>query len=185
MNFDHVNQVSDYCRNQILPHLTSRINVNDFGNYLGKISEVQSCRWMRQELRAFPINYFVNPVAFTKKYAKKCVAFTGTGNPQEGALNIIYQISPSFHVLARLYHWVEHSEVRAYLMLTCAYRDHDDYLAFFDENRSLRLVGNTEERMAGFNPNLHTSPDIGNLPKFGCAIAEDDDDGNDGLDLNR
>ena len=157
MNFDHVNQISDYTRTQIFPHLNHRIQVSDFGNYLSKMVEAPSCKWMRYELRAYPINYFVDPVAFTKKYTKKCITYVGTTNPQDGAMNIIYQISPSFHVLARLYHWVEHSEVRAYLMLTCAYRDHADYLAFFDENRALRLVGNTEERMAGFNPNINTN----------------------------
>lgn len=55
-----------------------------------------------------------------------------TANPQDGAMNIIYQISPTFHVLARLYHWIEQEKVMAYLMLTCAFQNQEEYLKFFD-----------------------------------------------------
>lgn len=55
------------------------------------------------------------------------------------------------HVLARLYHWIEHDKIRAYLMLTCAYRDQEEYLKFFDDNKALRLTGNTEEKTLGFH----------------------------------
>lgn len=140
-----------------MPHLSSRLQVADFGNYLSKMVDAPSCKWMRHELRAYPINYFVDPVAFAKKYAKKCIAFVGTASPQDGAMNIIYQISPTFHVLARLYHWIEQEQVRAYLMITCAYRDQADYLEFFDENKELRMKGNTEDRQAGFGAVMQSS----------------------------
>jgi hypothetical protein len=141
---------------------------------------------MRRELKAYPINYFVNPVDFAKKYAKNCVTFTATANPQDGVMHLIYQISPTFHVLARLFHWVEHDEVRAYLMLTCAYQKHEDFLSFFDDNKSLRLVGNTEDRITGFvGPS--GGDGLANLMR-GLATSpknSDEDDDNPEKELNR
>lgn len=188
MNFDHINRISDYTRTEIMPNLASRMHVTDFGDYLSKMCESPSCRWMRKKLRAYPINYFVDPVAFTKKYAKKCIAFMGTMSPQDGSMNMVYQISPTLHILARLYHWIEQDKVRAYLMLTCAYRDQAEYLKFFDENKSLRLTGDTEEKSMGFNPRGQSdSVGLQNLLKgFGKQAAiVDEEPENDGLDLNR
>jgi hypothetical protein len=150
MNFDHVNKISDYCHEQLMPHITIRIPVVDFGVYISKMVDTPSCRWMRHELRAFPINYFVDPVQFVKKYSKKCVSMIGTTNPQDGAFNLIYQISPTLHILARIYHWMEQEKVRAYLMLTCAFRDQEEFNAFFEDNIPLRMIGNTEDKPTGF-----------------------------------
>lgn len=191
MNFDHINRISDYTRTEIMPNLASRMHVTDFGDYLSKMCESPSCRWMRRKLRAYPVNYCVDPVGFTKKYASKCIAFTGTLNPQDGAMNVIYQISPTLHVLARLFHWVEHEKVRAYLMLTCAYESQDEFLAFFDDNTSLRLTGNTEERAAGFGAIMDEQEDSGianllkGFRKQKKIAAESEEPENDGLDLNR
>lgn len=187
MNFDHVNKVSDYTRNLIMPNLTNRMPISDFGHYLSRMVDSPSCAWMKTDLRAYPINYFVDPVAFTKKYAKKCIAFMGTMNPQDGSMNMVYQISPTFHVLARLYHWIEQDKVRAYLMLTCAFRDQDEYLKFFDENKTLRLTGDTEEKPLGFHPGSRTdSVGLQNLLKgFGKQTQETDEDDNPGEELNR
>jgi len=155
MNFDHVNKISDYCRDQIMPHLSNRVQITDFGHYLTKLSEHSNFKWMRQELRAYPLTYLVDPVLFVKKYSKKCVSYMGTASPQDGSMNIVYQISPTLHVLARLFQWIEHDAAKAYLTVTCAFRTHEEYLDFFDNNRDIRLTGNTEdERIAGFNAQL-------------------------------
>lgn len=126
--------------------------VADFGAYLSRVSEAPSCRWIRSELKVFPINYFFNPVEFVKKYEKKCIMFSPIPNPQEGAIMMVYQISPTLHIGARLFHWIEQDKVWAYLTVACAYRNHEEYLTFFDENKTLRMTGNTEERTTGFNP---------------------------------
>ena len=166
MNFDHVNKVSDYVRHKLYPHLNCRMQVADFGNYLSKMAESNSFKWMRSDLKALPIPYFLDPIKFSSKYAKKCVAFTGTSSPQDGSLNIIYQITPTFHVLARLYHWVELEEIKAYLTLTVAFKDFEEYLEFFDSNSELRMVGNTEDRAAGFSAGKQMSgSDLGALFK--------------------
>lgn len=179
MNFDHINKISDYCREQIFPHLSNKIQTTDFGNYLSKMVDTESCEWMENELKAFPVSYLVDPVGFVKKYSKKCVAFIGTSSAQDGAFNIIYQISPTLHVLARIYHWIEHDDVRAYLALTCAYRSEEEYLKFFDDNKSFRLTGNTEERLTGFNvSSQNNSVGIENLMK-GFVNRPKTEDGND------
>ena len=146
MNYDHVNKISDYFRDVITPHLTSRIGVSDFGDYLTKIAGSPSFRWMRHELRAFPINYFVDPEKFMKKHAKSCVGYAGSSEPREGAMQVVFQLSTEFHVLARLYNWVEKEEVKAYFMLTVVYRNHKDFTEFFDDNKELRLTGNTDDK---------------------------------------
>lgn len=175
MNFDHVNKVSDYTRDNLMPHLVSLLQVSDFGNYMSKLVDLPSCKWMRRELRAYPVNYFVDPAMFVKKYAEKCVTFIGTSSPQDGSMHIIYQISPTLHVLARLYNWVEHEKVRSYLMLTCAYRHQTEFLKFFDDNKSLRLTGNTEERHAGFGAEMQSSG-IKNLMRGFSQIVDNEDD---------
>ena len=162
MNFDQVNKVSDYCRDNIVPLLESRFHVPDFGYYLSRMAECPSCKWMRTGLHAYPLTYFVEPVAFMRKYQEKCITFLGSGNPNDGAMTIIYQISPTLHVLARLYHTIEHEKVQAYLMLTTVYENMEDYNLFFDENKELRLTGNTEEKI-GFKRGLDTSVGFGDL----------------------
>ena len=163
MNFDQVNKVSDYCRENIFPLLEMRLHVPDFGYYLTRMSECPSCKWMRTELHAYPVTYFVEPIAFMKKYQKKCITFLGSGNPNDGAMNIIYQISPTLHVLARLYHNIEHDKVQAYLMLTTIYEKLDDYNSFFDENKSFRLTGNTEDKIGFKSGGMDTSVGFGEL----------------------
>lgn len=150
MNFDHVNKVSDFDRTELFPYWSNKLSVADFGQYLARMAETKSGRWMAYELRIMPITYFIDPVKFSKKYAKKCITFTGTSNPQDGAFNVIYQISPTLHVLARLFQWVEQEEIRAYYTLMTAHKYFEEYMAFFDENKLLRLEGNTEERIVGF-----------------------------------
>lgn len=180
MNFDHVNKMSDFYREKMLPHLRSQLHVTDFGNYLSRMCETPSGKWLKTDLKAFPLSYCINPVEFAKKYVKKCVTFLGTSNPQDGNLLIIYQITPTLHVLARLYQWIEHDgEVRAYLMVTCAYRDHDEYLTFFDDNKTLRLEGDTEKRVAGFGSLIANQSDgVDNLLKcFGKEKPMEEDAG--------
>lgn len=164
MNFDQVNKVSDYCRENIFPHLESRFHVPDFGYYLSRMSECPRCTWMRTGLHVYPLTYFIDPIAFMTKYRDNCITYLGSGNPSDGAMNIIYQMNPDLHILARLYHWIEHEKVRAYLMLTVVYRELDDYNRFFDENKILRLTGNTEECI-GFKSGMDTSVGFGELMK--------------------
>ena len=61
-------------------------------------------------------------------------------------MQIVFQVSPEFHVLARLYNWIEKEEVKAYLMLTVVYRNHKDFTEFFDDNKEIRLSGNTDDK---------------------------------------
>lgn len=152
MNFDHINQVSDYVREKIMPYLSNKTErqITDFGAYIERVSESPSCKWMRTNIRIFPINYYVDPEVFAKKHEKQCISFAGVSNPQEGAITVVYQLSPTLHVLARLFHWVENDIVRAYFALVCVYRDQDEYLKFFDETKRFRLKGNTEEKSLGF-----------------------------------
>lgn len=160
MNFDHVNKLSDYWRDELMPHVKNCIPVIDFGHYLSKMVEMPNCRWMRTEMHALPINYFVDPSKFAKKHIESCVSITGTPSPEDGAFNIVYQISPTLHVLARLYHWVDEADdkVQAYLMLTCAFRNPEEFLRFFDDNKPLRMTGNTQQRPVGFT-GPHMGPD--------------------------
>jgi hypothetical protein len=116
---------------------------------------------MKHELKAFPINYFVDPEKFVKRYENRCIAFVGSTSPQEGAMGIVYQISPTLHVFARLFNWIEQEKVRSYLMLTVAFRNEADYIQFFDDNKDLRMTGDTEQRMAGFAGLKEDSPPIG------------------------
>ena len=161
MNFDHTNKVSDYFRDNIWPHMSNNFSASDFAGYLSSISELPSCKWLQTEMRAFPVNYFIDPHKFIKKYEKRCVTFLGTSDVRDGAMQIIYQISPTFHVLARLYHWIEQEEVKSYLMITAAFKDMKEFSKFFDENKDLRLVGNTEERATGFAGFASTSNSMG------------------------
>lgn len=172
MNFDHFNKVSDHFRDKLLPHLKSLVSV-DFSMYLSKISEYSECKWIRTDLRSFSLNYFVDPEAFVKKYQKKCVTYLGTTNPNDGAVHIIYQISPEFHVLARLFHWIENEEIVAYLTLTCVYRNLSDYMEFFDENKNLRLTGNTDERTVGFRPVSEEKNIPGNFMEHLASLAKE------------
>ena len=175
MNFDHANKVSDYFRENIWPHMTNHFPALDFSNYLSKLAELSACKWMQTEMKAFPVNYFMDPHKFVKKYEKNCVTFLGTTDARDGSMQIIYQISPTFHVLARLFHWMEQEEVKSYLMLTVAFRDMKEFSEFFDENKDLRLTGNTEDRVTGFG-GLMNKGDVGFASRMIKRVEEDNEE---------
>lgn len=186
MNFEHVNKIADYVRSKVMPYLKNTIQITDFGYYLTKMSETPSCRWMRKDIRVFPVNYCVEPIRFLQKYEKRCVAFVGTPSPQEGVMNIVYQLSPTFHVLARFYHWIENDEVLAYLMLTCAYKEYNDFLEFYDDNISLRMVGNSEEKPLGFGGIMKSrSMSVNNLVRQTMGQPVEDNSIGDVKDKNK
>jgi len=151
MNFDSINKVYDYFRSEILPHLNWSINVSDFSNYLSTMSSVPSCKWLKTEGKVFPINYLINPSEFVKKYHKKCVAFFPSNDPKDGMVQIIYQISPNFHVFARLYNWIEQENMESYLSIVVVFEKKEDFVNFYDENKPMRLSGNTYKKLAGFS----------------------------------
>lgn len=153
MNYDHLNQVHEYWRNDIFPHLTHKYTVASFDDYLKKFSQIPSGKWIydMEKVKIGRVLFAVIPVELVTKYKKYCVTYNAPNKPEEGLQRVIYQMSPTLHFEAAIWVWIEQKIVNSYAMAFACYHDEKEYLEFTDELYKIRRVGNTEDKIhAGF-----------------------------------
>jgi hypothetical protein len=93
--------------------------------------------------------FLVDPKKFVKKYKDVCITYNAPSRPEDGFQRIIYQISPTLHVEAALWLWIEHEILQAYILTFSCYHEEIEYLEFLDEIYKMRREGNTEEKAPG------------------------------------
>jgi len=161
MNYNHLNQVHDYWRNDIFPHLVHKYSVASFDDYLRKFSFLPSGKWIRdlEKVKVARIPFAVIPTEFVKKYKPFCLTYNTTAKPEEGFQRAVYQISPTLHFEVAFFIWIEHKLVQSYAMLFVCYHDEKEYLEFVDNLYKIRREGDTEDKplpagFAGLSPAL-------------------------------
>ena len=148
MNYDHLNKISDYWSDKILPHLTCYFSIQSFDDYLKEFSFGNSGQWLRylNKVRLQKALFVVDPEQFVKKYAGHCITHSTPAKPEDGFHRFIYQISPTLHVEGALWVWIEHELVQAHMSLFSCFKDEKEYLKFIRDIHSIRKSGNTEDK---------------------------------------
>jgi hypothetical protein len=164
MNYDAINQIDAYYREEILPHLTQMCTVISFDDYLKRFSCLPSGKWMKdfELVKLTKCGFVVDPHKFVKKYKSHCVGFYEPMKPEAGIRRVIYQISPMLHIEMALWAWVEHDILQSYAALFIYHHSQDDCTKFIEEVYNMRRTGNTEEKpaKAGFLGIIEACDDI-------------------------
>ncbi len=155
MNYDHLNQTYDYWAEKIRPHLTARMQVASFEDYLKKFTFTKSGRWIRDAecVRFTRPPAAIDPELFVKKYSDNCVAIIPPMHPTEGLGRVIFQLSPTLHLESMTTAWVENNELQSYLSMFVCHKTDAEMTELLEVLSTMRRTGNTEERTgAGFRP---------------------------------
>lgn len=148
MNYDNLNTIYKHWRKDIYPHLACHMTITSFDDYVKRFSFLSSGKWLRDWdcAKLSRLGFAVNLEKFVKKYKDHCVSFSAGGKPEEGIQRIVYQISPTLHVEATVWMWMENDILQSYASLIACYHKEDEFLHFFDAVYSIRKEGNTEEK---------------------------------------
>lgn len=154
MNYDHLNQVYDYWRKDIFPHLEHHFHAVSFEDYLKRFAYLPSGKWIRdsETVKLSRVGFAIDPKKFVTKYKAHCVTYNAPAKPEEGVQRVIYQMSPTLHLEMAVWIWVEHDNLQAYSSVFICYNDRAEYTKFMDELYKIRRTGNTEDKQvkAGF-----------------------------------
>ena len=148
MNYDDLNKIYNYWRKKIAPHLTHQFTVSSFDDYLKKFSFLPSGKWLKDfdSVKLTRNLFAVDPEKLAKKYKDCCIAYNAPSKPEDGVQRVIYQISPTLHMEAAFWIWVEQEELNSYAGVFICYRNDDEYQAVMDELYKMRKEGKTDER---------------------------------------
>lgn len=147
MNYTHLNRLHEHW--QSLSHyFTHNFTVTSFEDYIRKISFLPSCKWIQHmdSVKATRTLFVVDPEKFSKKYSKYCVTYNNPLKPEEGYQRVIYQMSPTLHVEAVFFGWMEHDNINSYVGTLSYYNDEKEYASFIKEMYKIKLEGNTEDK---------------------------------------
>jgi hypothetical protein len=161
MNYDHLNKVYDFWRNDIFPHLSHNFTVISFDDYLRRFSYLPSGKWLKnmEKVKLNRVGFAVDSQKFVKRFKQCCITYNPPIKVEDGLQRIIYQISATLHVELIIWTWIEHDVLQNYGSLFACYGNEDEYLQFIDDvYLKMHQEGNTEE-----NPNR---PGFINMPKF-------------------
>ena len=153
MDYDKLNQVHDYWVEEIFPHLSHHMAISSFDDYLKRVSFLPACHWLREMnlIKVLRVPFVVDPAKFVFTYKKHCVAYACPAKAEDGVHRIIYQISPTLHLEAALWVWVENKDTNAYLSMFICFKEDKELIKFFTEVTPIRKTGNTEEnKLKGF-----------------------------------
>ncbi len=148
MNYDHLNQVYDFWRKDVLPNLSHNFNVDSFNDYLKRFAYLPSGKWLKdmEKVKLNRIGFAVDIKKIVKELKDKCVSYNAPMKPEDGLQRFIYQVSPTLHLEVALWIWVENKELQQYASVFAAYHDEQEFLDFVDDlYKRMRKKGNTEE----------------------------------------
>jgi len=155
MNYDTCNDIFDYYRTDIFPHLTHVFSATSFDDYLRRFSFLPQGKWLREmeKVKVARVTLPLDPVQLVKKFKDRCVTYNSPSKPDEGYQKVIYQVSPTLHFEMTIWIWVEYEIVHSYSFLIACYHDEKEYSSFIDSIWDLRMKGNTEDKPqpTGFN----------------------------------
>lgn len=153
MNYDHLNNIHDYWVKEIFPNLSHHMAISSFDDYLKQISLLSEVKWLREfnSVKFLRIPFMVDPASFSNVYKNQCVAYCCPSDSKDGLHRVIYQISPTLHLEAALWIWVENENVCSYMSLFTCFKEEKELSKFFNDILPMRRMGNTEENpMSGF-----------------------------------
>lgn len=153
MNYDNVNKTGDYWKEKIAPNLQTVMYFSSFEYYLKRMSGLPSGKWLEDSVNVMflKIPYLLDTELFLSHYKKKCVSFITPPKPEDGVHRIIYQISPTLHVEASLWMWIEKNEVYSYVGVFACANKYADYMKFCNEVEKFKHIGDTENSGFGFS----------------------------------
>jgi len=148
MNYDHLNLIHDYWRNDIYPHFVHCMSVHSFDDYLKRFSYLPSGKWLKdfEKVKVARIPFLVDPLQLVVKYKSMCVAYNAPGKIEEGIMRAIYQLSPTLHFETGFWIWIENDTIQSYATVFVCYHDEKEYFKFIDEMYKIRREGNTENK---------------------------------------
>lgn len=159
MNYEHLTKMHNRWKDDFFPYIDHSITVTSFDDYLKKMSFLPPCKWLRDldQIKILRIQFACDPSKFAKHYQEKCVAYCSPARQEDGFQRIIYQISPTLHVEAAYWSWVENENAQAHLTLMAYFHDTKEFTEFLDTVYEFRCTGNTEDKptptgFAGFAP---------------------------------
>jgi len=147
MNYDNQTKVHDYWRAKISLHFSHKFTAISFDDYMRRFSFLPSGKWLRDMecIKITRVFFQLDPVAFVEKYAKQCVTYNAPVKQEDGIQRVIYQISPTLHVEAAFWVWMEQEVIQSYAALFACYHDEAEYGKFLEELYPIRRIGNTED----------------------------------------
>jgi hypothetical protein len=148
MNYDHLNNVYDFWRKDVLPSLSHNFNVDSFNDYLKRFAFLPSGKWLRdmEKVKLNRIGFAVDCKKLVKEFKEKCVAYNAPMKPEDGLQRIIYQISPTLHLEVAVWIWMENKEIQQYASVFACYHNEKEFLDFVDDlYKRMRKKGNTED----------------------------------------
>lgn len=154
MNYDNCNKIQEFWMKKIYPMLHHRFTVTSFDDYLRRFSFLPSGKWLQEMecVKLSKVSFAVNPEKFSKKYQGQCVTYNTPVKSEDGFQRVIYQITPTLHVEAGYWIWMEHDMVQSYVSLFVCYHNEGEYSDFINEIWKMRQEGDTEDKpnQAGF-----------------------------------
>jgi hypothetical protein len=150
MNYDQLNQIHDYWYEDVAPHLVHQYTVTSFDDYLRKFSFLPSGKWLHdmENLKLRRIIFLVDPIKFAKKYKEFCVTYNAPVKAEDGFQRVIYQLSPTMHIEAAFYVWIEHKIVQSYVTPFVCHNVgvEKEYATLIKDLYKIRREGNTEDK---------------------------------------
>lgn len=138
---------------EVFPNLTHHMAITSFDDYLKQMSFLPCCKWLGEIdlVKIIRVPFTLDPAEFTKQYKKHCVAYACPAKPEDGVHRIIYQISPTLHIEAALWIWIENKQLQSYLSMFVCFKDDKELMKFLKDVLPMRRTGDTEEHpMKGF-----------------------------------
>lgn len=147
MNYDNLNKIHEYWWQNLMPTFQHLFTVTSFDEYLKRFSFLPSGNWLRQyeKIKLTRTPFLIDSAKFAEKYKKYCVTYNSPMKSEDGIQRAIYQLSPTLHLEAGYWIWVENEEVQAYASVFCCYHDETEYADFIEELYEIRQEGDTEK----------------------------------------
>lgn len=154
MNYDDLNKIYSYWHKKIAPNLEHKFTTSSFDDYLKKFSFLPSGRWLKDfdGVKLARNLFAIDLDKLVKKYKDCCVTHTSTIKPEDGVNRAIYQLSPTLHMEAAFFIWIEQEEISSYAGVFICYHNDEEYRGLLDELYKMRKEGNTDDKKkrAGF-----------------------------------
>ena len=148
MNYTHLSETHTYWMDNIFPHLSHNFQAGTFEHYLGRFAYLPSGKWLKdaEKVKTSRITVALDPIALVKKYKSVCVTYNTPAKPEEGVVRVIYQVSPTMHMEAAFWIWVENNVVQSYAMVFACYNNEKEYLSLLKDLRPLYRSGDSADK---------------------------------------
>jgi hypothetical protein len=124
------------------------MTVASFDDYLKRFSFLPSGKWLREmeSVKVLRIPFSCDAPMFSSVFKKNCIAYCCPSDPEEGFHRAIYQISPTLHLEAAFWIWIQNEESQSYVSIMCCFQQERELEKFMHKICEYKKVGNTDDR---------------------------------------